>query len=69
MMSKKVAVLITDEFEDAEFTSPAQTYQQAGHQVITIEKTAGKTNRFDNLRCRLPGGSHLRVWPADCVAN
>jgi len=43
MMSKKVAVLITDEFEDAEFTSPAQTYQQAGHQVITIEKTAGKT--------------------------
>ncbi|HEY0207603.1 type 1 glutamine amidotransferase domain-containing protein [Acerihabitans sp.] len=42
-MSKKIAVLITDEFEDAEFTSPAQTYQQAGHQVITIEKKAGNT--------------------------
>ncbi len=40
-MSKKIAVLITDEFEDAEFTSPAQTYRQAGHQVITIEKKAG----------------------------
>lgn len=42
-MGKKIAVLITDEFEDAEFTSPAQTYQQAGHQVITIENKAGKT--------------------------
>ncbi|WP_413725518.1 type 1 glutamine amidotransferase domain-containing protein [Sodalis sp. RH16] len=42
-MSKKIAVLITDEFEDAEFTSPAQAYQNAGHQVITIEKKAGNT--------------------------
>ncbi|TCV99061.1 type 1 glutamine amidotransferase domain-containing protein [Biostraticola tofi] len=41
-MSKKIAVLITDEFEDSEFTSPAKTYQQAGHQVITIEEQAGK---------------------------
>lgn len=37
-MSKKIAVLITDEFEDVEYTSPAQAYKQAGHQVITIEK-------------------------------
>ena len=42
-MGKKIAVLITDEFEDIEFTSPAQAYQNAGHQVITIEKTAGNT--------------------------
>ncbi|MCS3405983.1 type 1 glutamine amidotransferase domain-containing protein [Serratia sp. AKBS12] len=42
-MSKKIAVLITDEFEDAEFTSPADAFRQAGHQVITIEKQAGKT--------------------------
>lgn len=42
-MSKKIAVLITDEFEDVEFTSPAQTYLQAGHQVVTIEKKAGNT--------------------------
>ncbi len=26
-MSKKVAVLITDEFEDSEFTSPAATHR------------------------------------------
>jgi len=37
-MSKKIAVLITDEFEDSEFTSPAEAYRKAGH-----EKEAGKT--------------------------
>ncbi|MDU6410977.1 MAG: type 1 glutamine amidotransferase domain-containing protein [Yersiniaceae bacterium] len=41
MSNKKIAVLITDEFEDAEFTSPAEAYKKAGHQVITIEKKAG----------------------------
>jgi len=42
-MSKKIAVLITDEFEDSEFTSPADAYKQAGFEVVTIEKEAGKT--------------------------
>ncbi|WP_147199977.1 type 1 glutamine amidotransferase domain-containing protein [Pantoea sp. MBD-2R] len=42
-MSKKIAVLITDEFEDSEFTSPADAYTKAGHQVITIDKKAGVT--------------------------
>jgi protease I len=42
-MSKKIAVLITDEFEDSEFTSPADAFIKAGHQVITIEKKAGVT--------------------------
>ncbi|UGS43387.1 type 1 glutamine amidotransferase domain-containing protein [Pseudocitrobacter corydidari] len=42
-MSKKIAVLITDEFEDSEFTSPADAFRKAGHQVITIEKQAGNT--------------------------
>ena len=40
-MSKKIAVLITDEFEDAEFTSPAEAYRKAGHQIVTIENKAG----------------------------
>lgn len=40
-MSKTIAVLITDGFEDAEYTSPLRAYQHAGHQVITIEKKAG----------------------------
>ncbi|MEZ3500209.1 type 1 glutamine amidotransferase domain-containing protein [Pantoea sp. KPR_PJ] len=42
-MSKKIAVLITDEFEDSEFTSPADAYKQAGFDVVTIEQEAGKT--------------------------
>ncbi|HDV8099848.1 UNVERIFIED_CONTAM: protein/nucleic acid deglycase [Escherichia coli] len=42
-MSKKIAVLITDEFEDSEFTSPADEFRKAGHEVITIEKQAGNT--------------------------
>lgn len=40
-MSKKIAVLITDEFEDSEFTSPAEAFRKAGHEVITIEMKAG----------------------------
>ncbi len=37
-MGKKIAVLITDEFEDSEFTSPAEAFRKAGHEVVTIEK-------------------------------
>ena len=42
-MSRKIAVLITDEFEDSEFTSPAEAYTKAGHEVVTIEMEVGKT--------------------------
>lgn len=42
-MGKKIAVLITDEFEDSEFTSPAEAFRKAGHEVVTIDKQAGKT--------------------------
>lgn len=42
-MSKKIAVLITDEFEDSEFTSPAEAYIKAGHEVVTIDTKAGVT--------------------------
>jgi len=30
-MSKKIATLITDLFEDVEFTEPAQAFKDAGH--------------------------------------
>ncbi len=49
-MSKKIAVLITDEFEDSEFTSPADEFRKAGHEVITIEKQAGKTGERQKRR-------------------
>ncbi|MGN1399995.1 MAG: type 1 glutamine amidotransferase domain-containing protein [Bacillus sp. (in: firmicutes)] len=41
-MSKKIAVVLTDLFEDVEFTEPADAFKEAGHEVVTIEKEAGK---------------------------
>ena len=38
----KVATLITNMFEDVEYTSPAQALNDAGHEVFAIEKEAGK---------------------------
>ncbi len=37
----KIAVVITDLFEDSEYTVPAKAFKDAGHEVITIEKEAG----------------------------
>ena len=37
----KIATLITDLFEDSEFTEPAKAFENAGHEVVTIEKEAG----------------------------
>lgn len=42
-MGKKVAVVMTNLFEDSEFTSPAEAFKEAGHEVIVIEKEKGKT--------------------------
>ena len=41
-MIKKIATLITDLFEDVEFTEPAQEYKGTGYQVIRIYIQAGK---------------------------
>jgi len=43
LSNKKIATLITNMFEDSEFTEPAKSYKEAGHDVITIELEAGKT--------------------------
>lgn len=42
-MGKNIATLITDMFEDVEYTEPAKAFKEAGHSVTTIEKEAGKT--------------------------
>lgn len=39
----KVAVVITDKFEDSEYTSPKKALEAAGHELTTIEREAGKT--------------------------
>ncbi|MFD1863673.1 type 1 glutamine amidotransferase domain-containing protein [Planococcus chinensis] len=38
----KIATLITDMFEDVEYTEPTKAFNEAGHEVFTIEKEAGK---------------------------
>ncbi len=38
----KIANLITDMFEDVEYTEPAKAFKDAGHELINIEKEAGK---------------------------
>ncbi|MEH7115655.1 type 1 glutamine amidotransferase domain-containing protein [Neobacillus niacini] len=42
-MSKKIAVLITDHFEDSEYTEPVKSFKEKGHIVTTIEMEHGKT--------------------------
>lgn len=41
-MMAKIATLITDMFEDVEYTEPVKAFNEAGHEVFTIEKEAGK---------------------------
>ncbi len=42
-MSKKIAILITDYFEDTEYTEPAEAFKQKGYELTTIEAEKGKT--------------------------
>ncbi|MGN7309984.1 type 1 glutamine amidotransferase domain-containing protein [Alkalicoccobacillus gibsonii] len=42
-MGKNIAVLITDYFEDVEYTDPVKAYKEAGHSITTIENESGKT--------------------------
>ncbi|GAB2489595.1 protein/nucleic acid deglycase [Alkalibacterium psychrotolerans] len=42
-MSKKIAVVMTDLFEDVEFTSPKEELEKAGHVLTTIGFEAGET--------------------------
>jgi protease I len=41
-MAEKVAVLVTDMVEDVELTSPKETLEKAGYEVVLIEKEADK---------------------------
>ncbi|MDM5335479.1 type 1 glutamine amidotransferase domain-containing protein [Ureibacillus composti] len=41
----KIATLITDKFEDIEFTSPKEALEAAGHTVVTIDKEGNKSIR------------------------
>ncbi|MFT8872237.1 MAG: type 1 glutamine amidotransferase domain-containing protein [Sporolactobacillus sp.] len=40
-MAGIIAAVLADDFEDTEFTEPAQAYREAGHTVVVIAKTNG----------------------------
>ena len=44
----KVAVLITDKFEDSEYTSPKEALEGAGHELTTIDKEGNKKVKGKN---------------------
>ncbi len=43
MMGKNIAVVLTDYFEDSEYTEPAKAFKEAGHELTVIENEKGKT--------------------------
>ncbi|TCP28969.1 protease I [Scopulibacillus darangshiensis] len=47
-MGKKIAVVLTNMFEDSEYTEPANAYQEAGHELTIIEKDKNKTIKGKN---------------------
>lgn len=38
----KIATLITNKFEDSEYTSPKEVLEAAGHTLVTIDKEGNK---------------------------
>jgi protease I len=42
-MAKKIAVVLTNDFEDSEYTGPAEAFKAEGHELTVIEKEKGKT--------------------------
>ncbi|MFA8438774.1 type 1 glutamine amidotransferase domain-containing protein [Pueribacillus sp. YX66] len=47
-MGKQIAVLMTDLFEESEFTEPKKALTEAGHNVVVIEKEKGKMLKGKN---------------------
>ena len=39
----KIAVMITDMFEDSEYTQPAEAFKKAGHELVHIGLKSGAT--------------------------
>jgi protease I len=42
-MGKKIAAILTNLFEDSEYTQPAAAFKEKGHEIITIGLEAGET--------------------------
>ncbi len=48
MSNKKVAILLTDGFEESEFVSPMEAMENAGFNVEVISETKGKVRSWKN---------------------
>ena len=44
----KIATLMTDMFEDSEYTEPANAFREDGHEIIIIEKESGNKIKGKN---------------------
>lgn len=44
-MGKKIAVVLTDYFEDVEYTEPAKAFKDAGHELTVIEQEKEKQSK------------------------
>lgn len=57
-MSKKIATLVTNMVEDSEFSSPADAFKDAGHEVVTIENKKGNkvTGKNGELKLTIDEG-------------
>jgi protease I len=42
-MGKKIATVITNLFEDVEYTDPVKAFEEAGHEIVTISSEKGDT--------------------------
>ena len=42
-MARKIAALLTDMFEDSEYTEPVKAFKDKGHTVVNVGLEAGKT--------------------------
>lgn len=40
-MPKRIAVLVTHDFEDMEYVEPVEAFRAASHSVVNIENKAG----------------------------
>ncbi|KRT92010.1 type 1 glutamine amidotransferase domain-containing protein [Bacillus glycinifermentans] len=65
-MGKKIAVLLTDYFEDSEYAEPAKSFKDAGHELTVIEKEKGKTVKGKQGQAEVETDASIdEVSPAD----
>jgi protease I len=47
-----IAIIITDMFEDSEYSKPAEAFKQAGHRVVHVGLKKGRPSRASSTERR-----------------